>query len=289
MNWKRWRAIFFGLVAVVGCGVEAQPIEKAASALSFFTTPAAGSPGGLRAEASDKYSCAGWTYRMLFSLEQHPDSASPTGWYAHVGPSYLSATGTSGVGGPAADVSADTYLNCPGGILPATSGTLADGRTFSDRLFVDLSAAPIQCTLTTAWPASWNHANPQVSLFLVAYDYVPSRPTDHDGGILNLSLVTAPWNPRLDLAGGYGWCDDGWKSITLYNVTKLPMPAPLPPMPPPKPAGWLPLCSSVEVMCASSALVSVICSHPMCDLDPPCSGLSAADAIACLNPPPCCQ
>ncbi len=290
---KMFKVFSMGLVMLmaVGCGgAPPAEVERTESGLTFFQTPVDGSPGGLRAEVSDIYSCAGWNYRMLFGLEQYPHPGSPTGWYAHVGQPSIAGIGTSGVGGPAADVSADVYLNCPGGILPAASGTLEDGRPFSNRLFADLSAAPIECTLTTVWPASWHAANPVVSVFLGAYDYAPSSPSSHDGGILSLSLFTAPWNPRLDMVGGYGWCDDGWKSITLYSVNKLPMQPPLPPMPPPKPAGWLPLCSTVDTMCSSSRLVSLICGHPDCAIDPPCEGLNVADTITCFNtPPPCCQ
>jgi hypothetical protein len=49
------------------------------------------------------------------------------------------------------------------------------------------------------------------------------------------------------------------------------------------------MCSSVEQMCASSTLVSIVCTSPECDVDPPCSGLSAEDTSACLHPPTCCQ
>lgn len=235
---------------VAGCGGEA-PVEASRSALlaGFYQTV----PGHNKAQATAKYTCNGWTYRMLFSLEQHQDPASPTGWYAAIGPSSVADTGTQLDG-----VSADAYLQCYWGIIPADHGPIPQGGTWSgDLIATDLG---IPCTLTTVWPASWHLPNPQVAVTLDAYHYAPSANNfDTPNGTIYVSLssATAP-------AGGNGWCGGGWRGGVLYTQDKLPLPPPLVPRP---------LCSQSDYA-------------PSCVVDPPCFGLSIADTLACLAPPP---
>jgi len=210
MNWSTWRRIFVGCVGLVGCGGEPSA-EQAQSALagSYYQTV----PGHNKAETTDTYSCAGWTYRMLFSWEQHLDPASPTGWYAAIGPSSVATTGII-----LNDVSADVYLQCYWGILPSDPAIDASGRIVTGRLFQDRTTNPIPCSLTTVWPASWNLPNPVTPVSLLAYDYVPDS---MNGTIyLALSSTVAPGDP------GSGWCGgDSWTSAHVTTGDKFNIPA----------------------------------------------------------------
>src|SRR5437868_3492310 len=140
-NWSKWSGIFFGCVALVGCGGE-PPAEQTRSALHgpFYQTV----PGHNKAETTGTYTCGGWTYRMMFSLEQHQDPASPTGWYAAIGPSSVATTGII-----LNDVSADAYLQCYWGILISDHAIDRSGQLITELLYADTSSNPIPCSLTT--------------------------------------------------------------------------------------------------------------------------------------------
>ncbi len=192
-------------------------------------------PGQNRAESSEVVSCHGWSYRMLFSWEQHRDPASPTGWYAAIGPSNANVTGTI------QDVSADSYLQCATGILPADHGTLDDGRAFSSRLLVQ--GLNITCHMVTVWPASWHLPNPDITVILRAYDYVPS--SNGTPGELYLSLSSyALDDPGNGRCGQFGVSDGRWVRMKVTTGSKWNLPPP-PPPPPPMPTPAVP-CMHAE-------------------------------------------
>lgn len=258
-------ACVVGLVlSAIGCGDEpqAETARSGVAAGAVFQTV----PGHNKAEASDTYSCAGWTYRLLFGWEQHQDPTSPTGWYAAIGPSSVAATGTV-----LADVSADAYIQCYSGILPSGNAIDSQGRHLDDRLYVDMSANPAPCTLRTVWPTSWHLPDVVTPVFLTAYDYVPSINSNTQLGRLSIALMS----PYPSDDPGRGWCGNSWKGVTILNVTKLPLPPPAA-MPAPKVVPQQPLCSQVD-------------NNAGCIVDPPCSGFSNInDERACLSasPPP---
>ncbi len=245
------------LVLAVGCG---SPVlfpsdidaEKAQSALTGVVTQTIS--GHNKAQTSSKYTCNGWTYRMLFSLEQHRDPASPTGWYAAVGPSSVAATGSELTG-----ISADTYLECYWGILVADHGTLPGGQTWSGDLIA--TSLGIPCSMTTVWPASWHLPNPVISVTLDSYHYVPSVNFLEPDGTIYLSLSSSyPTN-----VGGSGWCGGGWKGGAMLTVDKLPLPPP----------------ATIPPLCSQS-------NEAGCVVDPPCGGLDIGATKICLagQPPP---
>ncbi len=209
---------------------DAESKNSAVTFSLFFQTPPTN-----RAETTEPLGCHGWSYRRMMSWEQHADGNSPTGWYAAIGPSNPTATGTI------QDVSADSYLQCASGILPADHGTLADGRPFSSRLLVQ--GLNIACHLITVWPASWHAVNPDVTVYLHGYDYVPAS----DGSPGNLYLSLSSW--AVDEPGN-GWCGPGgnnqeWVRFKVTTGTKFNVPPP-PPPPPPTPTPAVPCLHATD-------------------------------------------
>jgi hypothetical protein len=222
MNWKRWRALFFGLVAVVGCGGE-PPNEQAQGA--FVPPPPVNAyqtvPGRNTAVTSSVYSCNGWSYRMLFSLEQHLDTGSPTGWYAAVGPSSVAATGAVTDYAGNLDVSADVYLQCIGGIIPEhVMGTFPSGARYNE-IYANYTANPIICLLTTVWPASWHATNPTILVKLLQYDWRASIQADSPGGIVYVDIDSYEPAPP-----GYGFCGRRSFGGGITEVAKFVPPPP---------------------------------------------------------------
>jgi hypothetical protein len=243
-------------LSVIGCGGdpsdESPPAEKTQSALSGVIYQTV--PGHNKAEASDIYSCLGWSFRLLVNWEQHTDPASSTGWYANLGASSAGAVGTVN------DVSADVYLQCYWGILPADHGTVPGGGSWTNRLLALSQGIP--CSITTVWPASWHLPNPTQSVTLNTYDYIPMGANGNGEIWLGLSSATSP-------TPGSGWCGDDWKRFAVTTTDKFNGSIPPPPQLPYCPAGYGWNVTSRE-----------------CDLLPPCWGLSIPDYQACVTPPP---
>ncbi len=63
-----------GVVVAAGCGAQPEEEKIESPLMATYQTV----PGHNVAVASMVYSCGGWSYRILYSLEQHQDPASPT-------------------------------------------------------------------------------------------------------------------------------------------------------------------------------------------------------------------
>jgi len=245
----------FGLVALVGCGVD--PVEKRESALATLYQTGAPctncsqgqSTGVTKAESTFKYSCGGWVYRLLFSWEQHPQGAGfDSNWYTKISTTSSPAqTGTVQDG-----VSADAYLSCAGGLYPSTSGVTPGGLAYSNRLYEDATSPNLRqlCTITTIWPSEWGLPNPVIFVYLTAYDYNPATASDAPHGYLNLGLTNL--NPQPP---GYGFCGSRWYGGVVTTTAKLPLP---PPMAMPGTTS-LPSCSTLTL----SERMFIPCAMPM--------------------------
>jgi hypothetical protein len=195
-------------------------VEKTGSALmaAYQTVPSHNV-----AVTSGVYSCNGWSYRTLFSLEQHQDGNSPTGWYAAVGPSSRAATGAVTNSAGSLDVSADVYLQCVSGILPVhSSGTFPSGAKYNE-VYADYRNSPISCTMMTVWPASWHQANPVLPVHLLQYDWDASINVNSPDGTVFLDIdIDVGFQP----APGNGFCNRRWFGGGITGVAKFTPPPP---------------------------------------------------------------